>query len=197
MDCKKALMDAQVNGDIDKALNWLRMKGISKAAQSGDRAAHDGLIALLQTADKTTLLEVSSETDFVGKNPKFHNFVATVASTINEKLGVGAVNIEDLMKEAPVTIDSNGPKLDSIRDALGDVVSSIRENIVIRRATNFPVGELYAGYVHQRAGADHLPAHIQLGRTIAVVGLNIDPANPDKTEQLLAMGKKLAMHVVR
>lgn len=139
MDCKKALSDATVNGDMVKAMNWLRMKGIARAAQ-GERASQEGLIAFLHTPTVCTLIEVNSETDFVGKNVKFHSFVSMLADVCNSMPTKGAIDIQELLKRSPNVSESSVPI--TIKDSLGDIVSQIRENIVIRRAINIPTGQL-------------------------------------------------------
>lgn len=132
MDCKKALSDASVAGDIEKAMNWLRMKGIARASQ-GERVSQEGLIAFMDTPTGCTLIEVNSETDFVGKNEKFHSFVAMLATVCNRSMpSDGVVDIAALLKLSPV----EGSSSETIADNLGDIVSQIRENIVIRRAVN-------------------------------------------------------------
>ena len=80
MDCKKAL-DA-TNGNIEEAFDWLREKGIAKAAKKADRIAAEGLSAFVIDGDKAALVEVNSETDFVAKNAEFQELVANVAKTI-------------------------------------------------------------------------------------------------------------------
>lgn len=134
MDCKKALSDASVCGDIEKAMNWLRMKGIARAS-AGERVSQEGLIAFLYTPKACTLIEVNSETDFVGKNEKFHTFVAMLANVCHNKMPAeGPVDIAALLKESPGEGSSSD---ETIAHSLGDIVSQIRENIVIRRAVNF------------------------------------------------------------
>ena len=138
MDCKKALSDTTVCGDIEKGMNWLRMKGIARASQS-ERASQEGLIAFLHTPTVCTLVEVNSETDFVGKNVKFHSFVSMLANVCNRLPAEGAIDIKELLTKS-ISVDkdsvSNG---ETIADSLGDIVSQIRENIVIRRAINLPI----------------------------------------------------------
>ena len=134
MDCKKALSDSTVCGDLEKAMNWLRMKGIARAAQA-ERASQEGLIAFLHTPSVSTIIEVNSETDFVGKNVKFHSFVSMLAHVCNKIPVEGPIDVQALLKESSA-IDSSAPGGETIADSLGDIVSQIRENIVIRRAVN-------------------------------------------------------------
>ena len=80
LDCKKAL--TETNGDIDKAVDYLREKGISKAAKKQDRIAAEGLANIYIDGNKAVILEVNSETDFVSKNQEFQNMVKTIGETI-------------------------------------------------------------------------------------------------------------------
>lgn len=112
MDCKKAL-DA-TNGNIEEAFDWLREKGIAKAAKKADRIAAEGLSAFVIDGDKATLVEVNSETDFVAKNPEFTGLVNDIAtailgsnvSTVEEanKLEVNGTSIENMIVEKTATI---------------------------------------------------------------------------------------------
>ena len=80
LDCKKALQES--NGDMDKAIDWLREKGISKAAKKESRIAAEGLSQILVDGNKAVILEVNSETDFVAKNSEFTSFVSELAKTV-------------------------------------------------------------------------------------------------------------------
>lgn len=174
MECKKALSDTSVSGDIEKAMNWLRMKGIARASQ-GERISQEGLIAFLQSPNKCTLIEVNSETDFVGKNEKFHTFVAMLAQVCNTSMPTGEVSIPELLKLNTVAVgDSIEGEITTIAESLGDIVSQIRENIVIRRALNIDANDIVAaGYVHGRMGQGHLPPYIMMGKTAALVEINV------------------------
>lgn len=188
MDCKKALADPTVAGDFEKAMNWLRMKGIAKAAQT-ERVSQEGLIAFLYTPQVSTLLEVNSETDFVGKNMKFHSFVTMVTQVCNT-MPVGPVDVEVLLQQKDPTTSM------TVKDALGDIVNQIRENIVIRRGLNISCNtehSVLTGYVHGKVGAEHLPPSIAMGKSAAVVELKL---SAPVTEPILDAGKRLAMHVV-
>ena len=80
LDCKKAL--EETNGNIDKASEWLREKGISKAAKKADRIAAEGLVNILINGNKAVILEVNSETDFVAKNAEFKDLINTIANLL-------------------------------------------------------------------------------------------------------------------
>ena len=133
LDCKKAL--EATNGSIDEAINWLREKGISKAAKKADRIAAEGLAATLIDGDKAVIVEVNSETDFVAKNEEFTSLVDTILKAIidndvetNEdvlKLNVEDGTIEDLIISKTAKI---GEKLSLRRDELAkEVVDNERE----------------------------------------------------------------------
>ena len=112
LDCKKAL--TETNGDIDKAVDYLREKGISKAAKKQDRIAAEGLANIYIDGNKAVILEVNSETDFVSKNQEFQNMVKTIGETIlkNEvstveevlSLSTGSVTVNDLIINETATI---------------------------------------------------------------------------------------------
>lgn len=138
MDCKKALMET--DGDIDKAIDVLREKGLSKAAKKADRIAAEGLVRLAFNDDFTeaALVEVNSETDFVAKNSEFIDFVEGLAE---KALDAKSDNIEEFM-----SMDFEGG---SVKDALTAKISKIGENMNIRRIKkmNTP-GTIYTGYMH-------------------------------------------------
>ena len=123
LDCKKAL-EAN-NGDINASIDWLREKGISKAAKKADRIAAEGIAAILTKGNKAVVIEVNSETDFVAKNEEFTNMVSTILNTIIDsdaknveealKLSCGEGTIKDLIVSKTATI---GEKLDLRRVAV-------------------------------------------------------------------------------
>jgi len=198
MDCKKAL--AANAGDVSKAMDWLRAKGIARAASSADRAALEGLVALHIRTSSVTLVEVNSETDFVSRNKDFQEFCALVATTA---AATGVSDVQALLATKSAT--GTG----TIKDALGDVVNVIRENIVIRRVASFPVaaGSVVAGYVHGKvvfggtgpgSAAD---GGLQLGKSAAIVSLRPSKSpGPVLTAPAVAAletaARRLAMHVV-
>ena len=141
MDCKKALQES--NGDMDKAVDWLREKGIAKAAKKESRIAAEGLSKALVDGNKAVVLEVNSETDFVAKNAEFTGFVDKLA--------------EVLLNNAPKDMDSAN-KLDmdgtTVADALIALVAKIGEKISFRR---FEIVEkndsqVFGVYNHQNLG---------------------------------------------
>lgn len=196
MDCKKAL--SAEGGDMQKAFNWLRTKGISKVANNTERLTQEGLICSSSSGNFVTLLEINSETDFVSMNKDFQNFLVTVSATITEKYKAspGPISVEELLS----TGIAGGDTSKTVQDSLNDLISIIREKILIKRAENiFPVsnGGVLATYMHGKVGVDHLPANIQLGRQVAVVSVDVNSAIDGDTESKIQdMGKRLAMHTV-
>ena len=99
LDCKKAL-EAN-NGDINASIDWLREKGISKAAKKADRIAAEGIAAILTRDNKAVIIEVNSETDFVAKNDEFKTFVADVARQVAEK---NPATVEELLTQESISV---------------------------------------------------------------------------------------------
>jgi len=137
LDCKKALDECA--GDIEKAVDWLREKGIAKAAKKTDRIAAEGLAAIFTNGNKALVLEVNSETDFVAKNDEFKNFVNTVGEAI--------LNSEAKTLEEAKNIEVNGETIESLTIAL---TAKIGEKISIRRFEILTKndGEVFGSYIH-------------------------------------------------
>ncbi len=137
LDCKKALDECQ--GDIDKAVDWLREKGIAKAAKKTDRIAAEGLSEIFINGNKAVVLEVNSETDFVAKNDEFKNFVKTIGEAI---LNSDAKTMEEANK-----LEVNGETIESLTIAL---TAKIGEKISVRRFSVLEKndGEVFGSYIH-------------------------------------------------
>ena len=137
MDCKKAL-DA-TNGNIEEAFDWLREKGIAKAAKKADRIAAEGLSTFVIDGDKAALVEVNSETDFVAKNAEFQELVANVAKTIV------ANNPADV--EAALKIEVEGKDLATV---IAEKSGKIGEKLSLRRIKTFTKNddEVFGAYSH-------------------------------------------------
>ncbi len=140
LDCKKAL--EETGGDMEKAVDSLRKKGLSAAAKKAGRAATEGLVAAVIAADGKSgvLVEVNSETDFVAKNDKFQAFVADIA---NQVLTAAPVDNDALLAQ-----DSVKEPGKSIQAALNEAISFIGENLQIRRFARFSSNGLTAAYIH-------------------------------------------------
>ena len=170
MDCKKALVET--DGDIEKAVEVLREKGLSKAAKKAGRIAAEGLVQVEFTADHKTaaIIEVNSETDFVAKNPEFIEFVDTLAKKVIEKENP----CMECFMEMPYGEEG------TVQDALTNKISKIGENMNIRRFEKLETeGVVYTGYIH--AG----------GKIGVIVGIETEAS----AEEVAVVGKDVAMQV--
>ena len=171
MDCKAAL--TETNGDIEAAVDWLRKKGLSKAAKKAGRVAAEGLIGVKVAGNKGVVVEVNSETDFVARNDLFQGLVAMIADVA---LRVGA-DVEKIKTAKAGSI--------SVADAINDTIAKVGENMTLRRAASLSVGKGAVGmYVHNSVSEG-------LGKIGVLVGLE----SSGKADELTAFGRMLAMHV--
>ena len=171
MDCKAAL--EATAGDEEAAVDWLRKKGIAKAAKKADRVAADGLIGVAREGTKGVLVEVNSETDFVARNDLFQGLVKMIAQ-VALKVGANADAIK-AAKAGSITVT----------EAIADTVAKVGENMTLRRAAGLNVDKgVVASYVHNTV-ADGL------GKIGVLVGLE----SQGKAEELAELGRKIAMHV--
>ena len=171
MDCKAAL--EATAGDEEAAVDWLRKKGIAKAAKKADRVAADGLIGVAREGTKGVLVEVNSETDFVARNDLFQGLVKMIAQ-VALKVGANADAIK-AAKAGNITVT----------EAIADTVAKVGENMTLRRAAGLNVDKgVVASYVHNTV-ADGL------GKIGVLVGLD----SQGKAEELAELGRKIAMHV--
>jgi elongation factor Ts len=177
MDCKTALNET--GGDMDAAVDWLRKKGLSKAAKKAGRTAAEGLVAIAvedSSAGATgVVVEVNSETDFVARNELFQNMVSDIAQTAISASG-------DLDKLRGATFPGANKSVD---EHIAEMVGQIGENMSLRRSSGIVVDEgVVASYVHGQVtdGA---------GKIGVLVGLK---SSGDK-DKLKAVGKQIAMHV--
>ena len=172
MDAKKALVEN--NGDIEMASDWLREKGILKAAKKADRIAAEGLVGLASSGTSAALVEVNSETDFVGKNAEFQAAVREVA-------GAALANGGDAAK----ALHSKSSQGNTIGEMLVGLVAKIGENITLRRADAMSVSDgVVASYLHNVAAEG-------MGKIGVLVALE---STADKA-RLMDLGRKVAMHV--
>jgi len=135
MDAKKAL--TETDGDMDAAVDWLRTKGLAKAAKKSGRTAAEGLVAVRVEGNKGVAVEVNSETDFVAKNAEFQKLVADIAEAATRVDEIEALKAADL-----------GGK--TVADAVTDKIATIGENIALRRMAVLE-GENVVSYVHNAA----------------------------------------------
>lgn len=172
MDCKKAL--AETDGDFEAAVDWLRKKGLSKAAKKADRVAAEGLVAVATQGGKGAVVEVNSETDFVARNEKFQSAVKEIAA-----LAVGSDGDVAGLKAAKL---ASG---ETVEDKLTGLIATIGENMTLRRAAVVTAEPgIVASYVHNAAAED-------MGAIGVLVGLK-STADAGKLAEL---GRKIAMHV--
>ena len=172
MDCKAAL--GETSGNVDAAVDWLRKKGLSKAAKKADRVAAEGLIGIAIKGTKGVVVEVNSETDFVARNDLFQGLVKMIAGVA---LDVGA-DVEKIKAAKAGSV--------TIADAISETVAKIGENMTLRRAAEISVGKGAVGsYIHNAVSDG-------LGKMGVLVGLESSGNNAD---ELAALGRQLAMHV--
>jgi elongation factor Ts len=177
MDCKKALTEN--NGDIEQAMDWLRAKGLSKAAKKSDRVAAEGLVAVaLQDngAGMTgAVVELNAETDFVARNELFQN---AARNTAKAALGVASGDIQALNQAAL----ADGQ---SVNELITHLIATIGENMVVRRAVRFDVPEgAIAAYIHNAVAPD-------LGKIGVLVALK----STGPKDRVTDIGRKVAMHI--
>jgi elongation factor Ts len=171
MDCKAALADT--NGDMEAAIDWLRKKGISKAAKKAGRAAVEGLVGVAVGNDVGALVEVNAETDFVARNEEFKSFVKSAAQIALEESG----DLEKLMSRKMGDA--------SVQQTLTEMVAKIGENMSVRRAIALSVNPgVVSAYVHNASSPE-------LGKIGVLVALQ---STADKAK-LNALGKQIAMHI--
>ena len=171
MDCKAALTES--GGDMPAAQDWLRKKGLSKAAKKAGRVAAEGLIGAVTAGPKGVVVEVNSETDFVARNEQFQGLVKMIAQVA---LDVGA-DVEKIKaaKVGSVTVET----------AISDAIATIGENMALRRASLLEVGKgVVSSYIHNAVvdGAGKMGVIVALEST-------------GKTDELAQLGRQLAMHV--
>ncbi len=140
MDCKKVL--TETDGDMEKAIELLRERGIAKAAKKSSRVAAEGLVASYISEDGKigAVVEVNAETDFVSKNEEFKTFVNDVAKQIVEK---NPANVEELLAQTSITDSSK-----TVQEVLTNKIATIGENMTIRRFERFESNGLVASYIH-------------------------------------------------
>jgi elongation factor Ts len=173
MDCKAAL--GETKGDLEAAVDWLRKKGLAKAAKKAGRLAAEGLIGVAAKGDAGAVIEINSETDFVARNDHFKAFVKRAAELALELEG-------DADKLVSHPLEAGGH---SVQEALTQLVAKIGENLSIRRAAALAVSPgIVASYVHNSVGPD-------LGKMGVLVALR----STADAAKLTALGKQIAMHI--
>ena len=172
MDCKNALNEN--NGDIESSIDWLRTKGLAKAAKKSGRVASEGLIAVSSSDDFSAIIEVNSETDFVARNDIFQNVASKISS-----LGLMSSSIDDLKEQ---NIDEKDMNVESY---ITEMISSIGENINLRRMTRFASSNSNVStYIHG-----------QVNEGLGKIGVMVNLKSDAEKEALSELGKKIAMHI--
>src|SRR5687767_11259813 len=173
MDCKAAL--AATNGDMEAATDWLRAKGLAKAAKKSTRVAAEGLVGIAVNGLTGAMVEVNSETDFVARNEKFQAMVSTIA-----RLALKAGGDTEKLK----TMHYPGTE-HAVAEYVAEMVAVIGEHMTVRRTASLPVGQGAIGsYVHNQVAPG-------LGR----IGVMVALESPGKPDEVAQFGRMLAMHV--
>jgi elongation factor Ts len=173
MDCKKALNEVQ--GDLEKAVDWLRTKGLSAASKKAGRVAAEGLVGVAAEGTRGAVIEVNAETDFVGRNEQFQKFVSAVTRIALEQGG-------DIVKVASSQFPGTGR---DVQAELTNLIATIGENMTLRRAASLAVSDgVVVAYTHNTVAPD-------LGKIGVLVALE---SSGDKGK-LAPLAKQLAMHV--
>ncbi len=172
MDAKKALEEN--GGNLEKAVDWLRTKGLAKAEKKSGRTAAEGLVAIATQGNKGAVIEVNAETDFVARNEKFQAFVKKAADLALS----GAGTVDALAKQ-----NYEGGK--TVADTLTGLIATIGENMTLRRAQKLEVSSgIVAGYIH---GA--------LADGLGKIGVLVALESAAPAAKLEGIGKQIAMHI--
>lgn len=174
MDCKNALNETQ--GDVEAAIDWLRKKGLSKAAKKSDRVAAEGLVGAAVSGVRGVLVEVNSETDFVARNEEFQALVKSIALVAVEK---GESEVEALKNQ------HYPGGAGTVADAIANAIATIGENMTLRRVAALEVEKGVIGqYVHN-----------QVSEGVGKIGVIVALESAGDEAQLAELGRKIAMHV--
>ncbi len=172
MDCKTALQET--NGDLEAAVDWLRTKGLAKAAKKSGRVAAEGLIGIAEAGNRAAMVELNSETDFVSRNGRFQALAKGISNA--------ALKTDGKLDSVLAAELSDGQ---SAGQAITDAIATIGENMALRRAAMLSVEEgVVASYVHAAIAPG-------LGKIGVIVALR---SSGDKAK-LAALGRQIAMHV--
>jgi elongation factor Ts len=171
MDCKAALDEA--GGDLEAAVDWLRKKGLAKAAKKAGRVAADGLVGIAIRGLKGVAVEVNSETDFVARNDHFQGLVKMIADvaldTGPDVEAIKAGTVGDL----------------TVNDAISSAIATIGENMTLRRAADVAV----------TAGAVGAYVHNSVSEGLGKIGVLVGLESPGQKDELTVLGRQVAMHV--
>ena len=173
MDCKAAL--TETGGDMEAAVDWLRAKGLSKAAKKSSRIAAEGLVAAAVEGNRGALVEVNAETDFVARNDKFQAMVGEIA-----RLALASEGSIEKLKSQPFPGARN-----DVAQQVAELVATIGENMAVRRTALLKVAQGAVGqYVHNQAAPG-------MGKIASLVALE----STGNADELMSLARLLAMHV--
>ena len=173
MDCKAALNETK--GDMEAAVDWLRAKGLAKAAKKAGRVAAEGLIGLAAEAKEAALVEVNSETDFVARNDTFQTMASGIAKAALAAKG-------DIDKLAKAKFPGGGA---SVTDTIKEMIGTIGENMTLRRTA----------YLAAKNGAVASYMHNAMAPGLGKIGVIVALESTGDAEQLKSFGKQIAMHI--
>tara|TARA_B100000029_G_C17525496_1_gene941520 strand:- start:251 stop:1120 length:870 start_codon:yes stop_codon:yes gene_type:complete len=171
-DCKNAI--DETNGDIEKSIEFLRKKGIAKANKKMERVAADGLVCISEKENKFSMVEINSETDFVAKNKEFIKFVKEISLLALSNSG----QLENILK-------SQMSNSKTVKDSLVDLISKIGEKITFRRCD----------FIESNNFINFSYVHSALEKNIGKIGVLLSLKTTKKREEVLEIGKHLAMHI--
>ena len=171
-DCSIAVKEC--NGDIDKSIEYLRIKGISKASNKMERIANDGLVCIFEQNNKASILEINCETDFVAKNSEFLNFSEELSKLCFEQKGDLNILKKTKMKDG-----------NSVDDNVARLISKIGEKITIRRSNFF--------YNNNCMNFSYM--HTSVKKNIGKLGTMVSIESKKFSEKIKDFGHKLAMHI--
>ena len=174
MDCKKALDES--GGNVEKAIEWLRKKGINTAQKKSSRSASDGLITVKIEDNRGVIMEVNAETDFVARNENFQKFCDELALTA---LKNEAESVENLLNCK--FLDSN----QKVKENLTNLISKLGENIVIRKLK----------YMNDKLGFFEKYLHNSINLNSGKIGVLLSFKSNQKTEKVKDFSKNLCMHI--
>ena len=173
MDCKNALNEN--GGDVDAAVDWLRTKGLAKAAKKSGRVAAEGLVGVASDGTSGSVVEVNSETDFVARNAVFQSMVSEITG-----LALASAETHDALLDAEFPGAGK-----SVADHVQEMVGTIGENMNVRRSQKLSVSQgIVASYIHS-----------QVADGLGKIGVLVALESSGDTQKLQALGKQLAMHV--
>ncbi len=171
-DCKNAIDETK--GDIEKSIELLRKKGIAKANKRMTRTAAEGLVCISEKDNGFSMIELNSETDFVAKNNEFITFAEEISKLALIKLG----NIDDIM-------DAEMKNQKKVKDNLIDLISKIGEKITLRRSA----------FIDKKEVINFSYIHTSIKQNVGKLGVILSIETSKKKNEILDLGKKLAMHV--